>query len=234
MHDDLKQQMVEELNELLESRESDIGEMYPKVREAYQTSYDWPELDTLRHEVSICLIFGLHQAAITLTNHMLESLLKFALSYKDSSNREGNTEDHSLAALIASIRPSFERYDGEQLNNTINMACKAELISEEQKEQLHEFRQALRNAYSHAEKRKIHQNKEIPVQSLHMTDEAKLEMDPEEVHKILDMPFLHGMAQYEHAKANALPYFLYVDKLTRDTMPKVFQGLNSPDKDGAS
>ena len=43
----------------------------------YSTPYDWPEMDTLRYEICGCISFGLNQAAITLTNHLLESLLKY-------------------------------------------------------------------------------------------------------------------------------------------------------------
>ena len=234
MDEDLKRQMIDELNKIIESREPEVIEMYPKVRAAYLNHYDWSELDTLRHEVCLCLIFGLYQAAITLTNHMLESLLKFALSYKHAfDNFKDNPENRSLTTLLSSLKPGFEHYDGKDLSYTINRSCTLGLITKDQKKQLHQFRQLFRNAYSHAEKKKIHGDKDIPVQSLHMTDRGKMDVDPEEVHKILDIPFIHGEAQYYHAKANAPAYFLYVDALVREIMPKVFKGMNLSDKDSA-
>jgi hypothetical protein len=166
---------------------------------------------------------------------MLESLLKFALSYKDAfDNHEENPDDHSLEALIDSLQPSFEKYNSEDLNDTINMSCKAGLIDEARKKQLHEFRKSLRNAYSHADRKKIHQDKKIPIQAAHMTDEGKFEVEPEEEHRILDMPFMHGFAQHYHAKANALPYFLHVDALVREIKPKVFQGLDPSANDSTA
>lgn len=165
---------------------------------------------------------------------MLESLLKFALSYKHAfDNFKDNTEDRSLSALLGSLKPGFELYDNKDLNYTINRACTLGLITKDQKTQLHRFRQLLRNAYSHAEKKKIHGDKDIPVQSLHMTDEGRFEVDPEEFHKILDMPFMHGIAQYYHAKDNAPAYFLYVDALVREMMPKVFRGMDPSDEAAA-
>ncbi len=76
--------MIEELNQIIDSREVEVARVYPQVRDAFQTPYGWPELDTLREEVCIALTFGLHQAALTLTNHMLESFLKFSISYKEA------------------------------------------------------------------------------------------------------------------------------------------------------
>jgi hypothetical protein len=76
-----RQTVIGELKAIIEERQSVMWQNYLLVREPYRTEYDFPELDPLRHEVALCLIFGLPQAAITLTNHLLESLLKFALIY---------------------------------------------------------------------------------------------------------------------------------------------------------
>lgn len=46
MTENQKRQMVEEINELITSRQSDIIEMYPNVRYAYLKHYDWPEMGT--------------------------------------------------------------------------------------------------------------------------------------------------------------------------------------------
>ena len=232
MSDDLKRQMIEELNQIIDSREEEVGRVYPQVRDAYLTPYEWPELDTLRHEVCIALTFGLHQAALTLMNHMLESFLKFSISYKEAFESYEASDDRGLDAMLASLAPSFERNDGKDMGNTINRACTLGLIEKHHKKQLHEFRESLRNAYSHAERRKIHGDVATSVQPVHLSDSGEFVVEGKQSRRIVDMPFAHGLAQYEHAKANALPYFLYVDALVRHTRPIVFP--NSAPQDPAA
>ena len=84
MTDDPRQKIVDEMNEILRSRKNEVPKNYMAVRELYRNSYYMSELDPLRYEVCLCLILGLHQAAITLTNHLLESFLKHALTYHHS------------------------------------------------------------------------------------------------------------------------------------------------------
>ena len=156
------------------------------------------------------------------------SILKFALSYKHSfDNHLGEIKDGSLKSLLDFLQPGFELYDGKDLGYTINRACRVGLISKEQKKQLHEFRESFRNAYNHAEKRKIHENRKIPVQYANLSEGGELTPTPESVHKIFEMPFLHGLTQCYHAKANAPSYFLCIDAIVRETMPKLFKNTES-------
>lgn len=221
-----KEKYIEELNEILESREPHVIKMYPKIRDIFRNPYEWPEMDTLRHEVSLCLIFGFYQAAMTLTNHMLESLLKFSLSYKyvfENQPEKESKVDRSIASLIKELKPGFEKYDDKTLYLTIEEAFKVRIINEKRKNQLHKYRQLLRNAYSHAEKNKIHQDVKVPVRSLHLDEEGKFQVDPETEHKITDLPFIHGIAQVKHAEVNAPPYFINVDSLTREIKSMIFK-----------
>lgn len=204
-------------------------EAYIEVRDIFTTPYEWPEIDVLRHEVCLCLIFGLYQAAMTMTNHMLENLLKTSLGYKDSfDNFEPDDEDKSTESLINSLKPSFEKYDDQNLHNTIGAAYGKGLISEDQKDKLQKFREDYRNAYSHAEKGKIHKDREIPIQGVHLDEESKeFEVEPETEQKIADLPFIHGQAQYYHAKAHAPAYFRYVDDLVWQIKEKLFTSGDS-------
>lgn len=207
---------IQELNEILDSREPHVIKIYPKIRDIFRNGYEWPEMDTLRYEISLCLTFGLYQAAITLTNHMLESLLKFSLSYKyvfDKQPEKESKTGRSITSLIKELKPGFEEYDDKTLYFTIEEAFKVGTINEERKKQLHNYRQLPRNAYSHAEKNKIHRDIKIPVQSLFMDEEGRFQVDPETEHKVSDLPFIHGIAQVKHAEVNAPPYFINVDSL---------------------
>jgi hypothetical protein len=95
--------LTQEVNKIIKSRIAFINRNYPAVRDAYQNHYNWPEMDTLRHEVCLCLIFGLHQAAITLTNHLVESLLKVALITHDAKPElnQSTHKSHSIESFVA-------------------------------------------------------------------------------------------------------------------------------------
>ena len=224
MNEEEKKEIQKELNEILDSREDEILENYPKVREAFQTPYGWPEIDTLRHEASLCIIFGLHQAAITFINHMVENFLKNCLGYKEAFDNydESDHDTPSVDNLAKWLKPSFEKHDDKNLYDTIELSFKKDIITEDQKDKLHQIREKLRNAYSHAQKGKIHGDTEIPIQGLHLNDENQFEVEPESDQLITALPFIQGQSQYYHAKANSVPYFKYVDNLVRETMPKIF------------
>lgn len=215
--------MESELNELVQSQVPDMQEMYPYIREIYNNPYNWPALDPVRHEICLSLTFGLYQSSLTLTNHLLESVLKFSLSFKYVfKNLNRNYREQDINSLIKKLKPGFDKYDNKTLSRTIEAAYSETLINDEQKVQLHKYRKTLRNPYSHANKAKIYGEQLIQIKSLFMNEKGEYQTDPTELVKIADLPFLHGMAQYEHAKGNAPKYFLEVDKLTRYLASKIF------------
>ena len=66
MDDSQKKQLRDEVHEIIRSRSQFIDRFYLQIREAYKNHYDWPELDPLRHEICISIMFGLCQAGIHL------------------------------------------------------------------------------------------------------------------------------------------------------------------------
>ena len=80
----MDEKLKTEVQELGNRLWAQLLQNYPRVREAYTNDYGLPELDPLRYEVCICLAVGLNQAAIALTNHLLESMLKYGLIYSHS------------------------------------------------------------------------------------------------------------------------------------------------------
>lgn len=215
--------MIEdEINELISERVRDVGQTYPKVRQAFKIPYNWPEIDILRYEACVCIIFSLNQAAITITNHMLESFLKYAISYKQSIENDEFKKADDISRLTEALIPAFEENDSKDLRYTINKSCSLGIITKEQEKMLHKYRVSMRNAYGHAEKQKIHEDREIPIQLASVNEKTGIQIKEERTTKILHMPFMHDMAQIYHAKANSIPYFLYIDLLVRESMPKVF------------
>ena len=105
----------------------------------YNSEYGWPELDVVRNEICLCLIFGFHQAAIALTNHLLESLLKYSLIYLDYRQKSSTLSGDLLERMEKVFSENKEIYD-YSLDSCINKYRKEGLISKEQKKILHGFR----------------------------------------------------------------------------------------------
>jgi len=127
---------------------------YPIISEAYENEYGWPEMDTLRHEACLCIAFGLNQAAITLCNHMMESLLKYSLIYHHSINNEKVIEaGNGLVKVMESYtEEGIKKFGHITLDQSIKEAFSRGLIEEDEKGMLNKFRNDFRNAYSHADK----------------------------------------------------------------------------------
>jgi len=67
-----------------------------------------PELDVIRHEVCLCLIFHLNQAAIALTNHLLESFLKYSLIFLDYKKQSKARKGESILSKVDIFEESKE------------------------------------------------------------------------------------------------------------------------------
>jgi hypothetical protein len=96
MKDDRINQFIDELNQT-------IAPNYQITKEIFNREYGYPELDPLRDEICKCLICGLYQAAITLTNHLLESSLKKCLAIKYKIEHE-NVRKHSANPVFPPLK----------------------------------------------------------------------------------------------------------------------------------
>ena len=233
MDENERQTIVGELKGVIERRQRVMWENYLLVRDAYRTEYDFPELDPVRHEIALCLIFGLHQAAITLTNHLLESLLKYSLIYDHAIKHQPKTHPPPVAAgryLVEWLRPAKRLYADKELHFTIDRACTVGLITKVQKKRLHKIRQDFRNAFSHADTDKTFRDISTRVTAVHVQDGRIATKTAEEV-LIADLLIGQGFFQVTHAQKNAVPYFLYIDSLAREMREKVFsKGRHGDDR----
>ena len=221
-----RQAIIAELKAIGRQHQREMWQNYLPVREAYITEYDFPELDPVRHEVALCLVFGLPQAAITLTNHLLESLLKYALIYDHALKHQPNNQPSPGAttrSLVDWLRPAKKLYADKDLKFTIDRACTVGLITKAQKKRLHEIRQDFRNAFSHADKDKTFRNATTQVTAANFKGGAIITEPPEQV-ALAELLVGQGFFQVTHAQRSALPYFLYIDRLAREIRAKVFSG----------
>jgi len=224
MKDDKRERYRTEIGELIESRREFIERNYIRIRFTHQNHYSWPELDTLRHEISLCLIFGLNQASITLTNHMIESLLKNALIVHDAKSRrtpETGNGPLNVETLIELFRPALRMFGKTDLGDNINRACKAGLIDKNQKEALQECRSSFRNAYSHSDKANTFGEGTVQTQAIRFGG-TEIGIGPLEEAKLKEFVIGHGIFQAMQAEKEAIPYFLFIDTIARQIREKLF------------
>lgn len=220
--------MDDELKKLLREWQSIMVHNYPYLRESYRQEYGLPGIDPIREEVALCLIFGLYQAAIALSNHLLESLLKYALIYHHALQHKKPEEDirgRAIEALNDWLAEGKSRYADKNLDFTIDQACKVGLISKEQKGKLHKIRKAYRNAYGHADKEKLFGEATTPIEAVRLEGDQMV-YEPHVATRMADFLIGQGVWQADYAKQNALPYFLYVDSLARQIISTLFPGAN--------
>lgn len=226
--DELKKLLIVELNQILRERQPIMVRNYPYLRDSYLQEYGLPEIDPIRYEVALCLIFGLYQAAITLSNHLLESLLKYALIYHHALQHKKPEDDirgRAIEALNDWPAEGKSRYANKNLDFTINQACKIGLISKEQKGKLHQIRKAYRNAFCHADKEKLFGDATTPIEAIRLEGDQMMCEPPVDA-RIADFLIGQGVFQAAYAEQNARPYFLYVDGLARQIISKLFPGAN--------
>ena len=201
---------------VIETVASNIDKNYDTLSDVLETEYEFPALDPVRYEICLCLMSGLNQAALTLTNHLLESVLKKFLILHDSPCKTQNSSE-----LTSVFADATEKYADKKLFDLIEDAYAFGLINNQEKEQLHVFRKVYRNPYSHANPRQTLPDRPLPIRLL-FKDEIESVAD---FHKFFAPPnvevnpqnFLpmQGVLQVLLAETCAKDYFLKVDDIVR-------------------
>ena len=216
-----------EVEEIIQSRFKFIKRQYPNIRDAFKNHYEWPELDPLRHEICLCIMFGLCQAAITLTNHLFESMLKYALitlDGKENKQKEEEIKGRVISSVIEKYEEGFNRYGEQDLGSNINSACTLGLITEEQKIRLHILRVRFRNAYGHSDKQKTFGKSTMPVTGVKLENE-KFTIDEKLEPEVAKLIIGQGIVQARQAQSDAPQYFKYMDSLVREIREKLFGSI---------
>ena len=214
------------IDEFIKELNDNISNNYQTVEYAFENEYRWPEVDSVRSEICKCIICGFYQAAITLTNHHLESVLKKALIINESSKNK--TEQSDITNVFDE---ATKKYANKDLDFTINQACRKGLIDKDEKHTLHKFREQYRNAFSHADPQKTFKGISIPATKFTTNDLHY----PEEFFKRVfeDKPITHlyaenniiiqALTQNIKAQKEAVPYFLTIDRIVRNLCTKLFK-----------
>lgn len=218
MNQTILENFIEELN-------ANIRNNYDTVADVFENEYGWPEVDSVRSEICKCFICGLYQAAITLANHLLESVLKKALIIDESAKNK--TEQSDITNVFDD---ATEKYANKNLDFTINQACRKGLINKEEKNILHGFREQYRNAFSHADPQKTFSGISIPATIFTTKDLDNSEEffkkaftnKPNVTLSAENNVIIQGLIQSIKAEQEAASYFLTIDGIIRDLCSKLF------------
>lgn len=214
------------IDEFIKELNANISNNYHTVEYAFENEYRWPEVDPVRNEICKCIICGFNQAAITLTNHLMESALKKALITYES--RENKIEQHDITNVFDD---ATKKYANKNLEFTIKQAYNNGLITNEEKEILDKYRKQYRNAFSHADPQKTFKGISAPVtkfttSDLHNPEEflkRVFEDKPNTQLSVENNIIIQGLIQSIKAKQEAVPYFLTIDRIVRNLCTKLFK-----------
>ena len=168
------------------------------------------EFNTLFYEINKCLILELDRAAITLTNHLVEQLLKFALI----KNYTGI--DHIPYEKWNDIfSKANEKFGSISFGNAIELCKKQGLIEEKEKAILFDrIREIIRNGFSHSDFSRILSDlSDDDIDLFNTTIDNSSEIKKIDVkHKLI--PIFQAINAENFAKGIAKIYFDFIYNLT--------------------
>lgn len=183
-----------------------LNKNFPELSENFEFDLKvFNGLNTLIFEINKCLILELHKAAITLTNYLLERLLKLALI-----NNEVGIGEIPLEKWNSVFEEPNRKYGSINLSISIELCKDFNLISEEEKIILDDIiRKLIRNGFSHADSSKI---------LINLPDEGEMYLgslrNPTEFKEIKlnqkIIPIFQELQMENFAKATSKIYFKFV------------------------
>lgn len=199
-----------EKNKFEKSFIENLNKNFPKFSKYFEFRLAvFCEFNTLIFEINKCLILELDRAAITLTNHMLERLLKLALIYNEVGI--GPIEINKWSETFEEPNTNFGAID---LGNSIEKCKKNGLITDTEKTYLFDtIRVLLRNGFSHADSSNILAG--LPDQTIMY--QGSLTNPHEGLKEVFinqkTMPTFQAIQMKEFAKNSSHPYFDFVFNL---------------------
>lgn len=176
------------------------------------------ELTPIVFQATKCIILELHFATITLTNHMLERLLKLALITKMVGIKGIPGEKWNDVFL----EPN-QKYGSLNLANSIEQCRKENLITESEKETLFTtVRELMRNGFSHADTTKVLANLPDDMPMFQGSFNSPHDLKPIGMNPKI-IPPLQAIHLENFAKLNATNYFSFVFNLMRNIEKRIVQ-----------
>ncbi len=163
------------------------------------------ELNKLVFEINKCLILEFHNASITLTNHLLERLLKLALIYYETGIGSAPVKEWNSI-----FNEPNNKYSSINFGTSIELCKKHGLINSEEKAFLYDIvRDLMRNGFSHADSSIILNGFPDEVTVFEGSFKNTTELKPMKLNQN-SIPFIQAMNIETFAKDTAFDYFDYV------------------------
>ncbi len=194
-------------DDIIRLTEKQMNSNYHKIKNIFHSQYDFMELNALRDEICRCIVCGFSQAALTLTNTLLELT---TISVVDRAQK--------LNIYMDTTKIDKKQYGSSDSNlgYRIEMLYYGRIISELQREDLHKCRIWLRNTFSHADLKSVGKEK-MSIEILNLDEQTKTDCTK----SLLDLSMLKGIAFQMSAEENYINYFLYVDNFIRSVELKL-------------
>lgn len=172
--------------------------------------YVFSELGGTVFEINKCLILEFYRAAITLTNNLLERLLKLSLIYNEAGIGPKPVEDWGIT-----FGEPNRKYTSISLGNSIEKCRKLDLITQNEKVFLFDrIRELMRNGFSHADSTKILNGIPDETTMFQGSFSNPNEIKPVTVSQKV-IPFIQAIHIENFAKENAANYFDYIFELIK-------------------
>lgn len=186
-----------------------LNKNFPELSKNFDFDLEvFSELNTILFEINKCLLLEFNRAAITLTNNLIERLLKLALIYQ-----EVGIGSKPIDKWTEIFSEPNKKYGQLKLGNSIELCKKDNLITEKEKQILFDhIRVLMRNGFAHADSSEI--MADFPNDSLGFQASLSNPRDIKEVrmdYKVI--PFMQELQMENFAKENSKPYFEFIFKL---------------------
>lgn len=178
--------------------------------------HTYPELGTTIFEINKCLILEFYKASITLTNNLLERVLKLALIYNDTG-----LGPEPVEKWYELFSGPHQKFGSISLGSSIDQCKKVNLITDDEKNILYDtIRESIRNGFSHADSSKV--LKDLPDEAtFYQADLNNLtELKPITLNQKV-VPVFQSINIDNFAKANAHIYFDFVFRLMKSVDEKL-------------
>lgn len=169
------------------------------------------ELETTFVQQYKCLITESYIASITLTNHILERLLKLALI----KNHVGLKPSKDMQTFATIYDEPHRLYSDKPLAQSIDHCKKESLITKTQRDFLYDYiKDTIRNGFSHSDTDKIF--KGTPDESIIYHQNLTKPIDPKPMSLNMKLiPEIQSLNLFDFAKDSAHTYFAYVFELMK-------------------
>lgn len=172
--------------------------------------YVFSELGGTVFEINKCIMLEFYRASITLTNNLLERLLKLSLIYEEAGIGPKPVED-----WVATFEEPNKKYSSIPLGNSIEKCRKVNLITANEKEILFDtIRELMRNGFSHADSAKILNGIPSETKMFQGSFSTPTKIKPVTMNQKI-IPFMQAIHIENFAKENAANYFDYIFELIK-------------------